>query len=185
MTNKQKNFYNIMHVFSTIGFIISFVGILFLLYAWIMNATHRVSSYHIDLGGISFDLPQQLIDDQFTVNHLFFIVLLIILGLTAWLLFNLIKIFKNLKNEHVFVQENARYIQYIGWIIIVLSFIKDLPNTLQVWVFRHYLDDILTSSYSINYEPSIGLLFSGLAILAVAQIYKQAVKIAEENDLTI
>lgn len=105
--------------------------------------------------------------------------------MTALLLVNLIKIFSNLKHEKIFILENSTYIRNIGWIIIALSFIKDLPNIMQVWSMRNQLDSIITTPFSINYELNVGLLFSGLAILAVAQIYKLAVKIAEENDLTI
>jgi len=130
-------------------------------------------------------IPQKLIEKGFTFSHLFFVMFLIVLVMSAWLLFNLIKIFNNLKQENIFILENAASIRNIGWIIIVISFIKDLPEMMQVWSMRNQLDSIITMPFSINYELNVGLLFSGLAILAVAQIYKQAVKIADENNLTI
>lgn len=54
-----------------------------------------------------------------------------------------------------------------------------------MWGLRTQMDSIINVSFSVVYELDFGLLFSGLSILAIALIFKQAVKIAEENQLTI
>lgn len=69
--------------------------------------------------------------------------------------------------------------------MIILSVIKNIPEFIQIWGLRTQMDSIMNVSFSVVYELDFGLLFSGLSILAIALIFKQAVKIAEENQLTI
>lgn len=69
--------------------------------------------------------------------------------------------------------------------MIILSVIKNIPEFIQIWGLRTQMDSIINVSFSVVYELDFGLLFSGLSILAIALIFKQAVKIAEENQLTI
>src|SRR5699024_226989 len=130
-----------------------------------------------NLGPIILDLPQKSLEGGLPFNYLFYIISLILLSMTMVLLINLSKIFKGFRHGIVFVQNNSNYISNIGWIVIILSFINDLPNVVQVLSMRNQLDSLIDTSFSVYYEFDIFILFSGLVILAVAQIFKRAVKI--------
>lgn len=185
MSNKQRIFYKVMHIISVIAIVLNIIGVLFLFLSWFMNAAGKAASYEIEAGVLSFAIPENLVEDGFAVTPLFFITSITLSGAILVLLFNTMKIFSNLKKQAIFIPKNASYIRNIGWIVIILSVIKNIPEFIQIWGLRTQMDSIMNVSFSVVYELDFGLLFSGLSILAIALIFKQAVKIAEENQLTI
>ena len=65
-----------------------------------------------------------------------------------------------------------------------MSFFNNVPAVILANDFARSVD-FSHVPYSISYDMEYGVLFAGLATLAVAQIFNQAIKIAEENNLTI
>jgi len=186
MTNGQRIFYKMMHVVTFIAIIGASLGMLVLAGIWIWKPSvgSENVSYGLELGVLSFDFPQEFVGDGFIFSNLFFISLMVLLLLYILLLINVKKFFKNLVHQRLFVASNANAIRNVGWVIITLSIFNNIPAVIAVLdVSKHV--DFSNVPYTINYEFEMGLLFAGLAILAVGQIFKQAVKIAEENELTI
>ncbi|QQK81425.1 DUF2975 domain-containing protein [Salicibibacter cibi] len=181
MTKGKKIFYKVMHIISIIGIIGMMLGVLFLTAIWIFQPVGDASSYSIGLGVFSFDIPQEV---GFFFSHMFFVSLIVMLLLLIALLMSIRKFFKNLSNKYIFIQQNANNIRNVGWILIFLSFLSNVPAIILANDFVGSVD-FSNVPFSISYDMEYGMLFAGIAILAVAQIFNQAVKIAEENQLTI
>lgn len=184
MTNGQKNFYKFMHVLSIISIIGILLGFVTLVGIWILKPIGGNTSYGLDLGVLSFDFSQEMLGNDFFFSDTFFITLLGTLLIAAFLLVNVKSFFKNLISNNIFLYSNANAIRNVGLIVILMSFFNNIPAIIAVNDISKNID-LSNVPYAINYEIEYGLLFAGLAILAVGQIFKKAVKVAEENELTI
>ena len=88
------------------------------------------------------------------------------------IVYNLIKIVYSI-NSNPFTLENVKCFKIIGCLIIFLSFIDAIVN------FKKPSDFLLWGSENIS------SLVLGFMALVLAEIFKKAVKIKDENDLTI
>jgi len=184
MTKAQKTFYKIMHVVSIIAIIGVLLGGVLLAAVWIWQPAGENVTYGLELGALSLDFSEEMIIQEFFFSHLFFITVIVVLLVYFLLFVNIKKFFKNLIHHHLFVHSNANAIRNVGWILIVMGFVNPIPAVIAVSDMLQHVD-FTNAAYTINYEVQMGVLFAGLAILAVGQIFKYAVKIAEENELTI
>lgn len=184
MTNGQKNFYRILHILSIIGIIGLILGMIALLFIWILKPIGEGTFYKINSGILSFTLSQEMVGEDFFFSNIFFLSLIVALLIIIVLLVNVKKFFKNLINNNVFVVSNADNIRNVGWIVIILSLLKNVPT---IFLANDISKSIGFSDvpFSINYGIEYEILFAGLAILAVSQVFKRAIVIAEENKFTI
>ena len=79
----------------------------------------------------------------------------------------------NIKRKRVFIKTNAHLVQAIGWIVVASSIA--IPMISKNFVDIHYI-----VSYPLQY-----LMLLGFFIVAIGYVFQLAIKIKEEQDLTI
>jgi hypothetical protein len=79
----------------------------------------------------------------------------------------------NIKRKRVFIKTNAHLVQAIGWIVVASSIA--IPMISKDFVDIHYI-----VSYPLQY-----LMLLGFFIVAIGYVFQLAIKIKEEQDLTI
>ena len=79
----------------------------------------------------------------------------------------------NIKRKRVFIKTNAHLVQAIGWIVVASSIA--IPMISKNFVDIHYV-----VSYPLQY-----LMLLGFFIVAIGYVFQLAIKIKEEQDLTI
>lgn len=79
----------------------------------------------------------------------------------------------NIKRKQVFIKTNARLVQFIGWIVVASSIA--IPMISKNFVDIHYI-----ANYPLQY-----LMLLGFFIVGIGYVFQHAIKIKEEQDLTI
>ena len=101
-----------------------------------------------------------------------------------YIVYLLKRIFRNLRAGNFFIRENGVFITKIGLSIILVTCFIDVFN----FFVSNYVSGILTVS-NIEFKPFINfhfnLIFLGLLILAIAQIFIKGTKMKIDQDLTI
>ena len=101
-----------------------------------------------------------------------------------YIVYLLKRIFRNLRAGNFFIRENGVFITKIGLSIILITFFIDVFN----YFVSNYVSKTLAIS-NIEFKPFINfhfnLIFLGLLILAIAQIFIKGTEMKIEQDLTI
>lgn len=96
------------------------------------------------------------------------------------------KLFTNLMNQQFFVSENYKNVQMIGYVCIVWHIVYPLLTFAGGWLI---LQEVGTLNDALILKPAFPLslvgIFTGLAIVVIAQVFKEAIEIHQENELTI
>ena len=79
----------------------------------------------------------------------------------------------NIKRKRVFIKTNAHLVQAIGWIVVASSIA--IPMISKDFVDIHYV---------VSY-PLLYLMLLGFFIVAIGYVFQLAIKMKEEQDLTI
>ena len=101
------------------------------------------------------------------------------------------KMMLTLEENNFFTTENATRIRIIGFAIISIQLILLFSATFSVY----YFDGLVSSPYfsiSLNLEyltnvidEFIGQIFTGIIIILLAEIFKVAAKMKQEQELTV
>lgn len=182
MSKGQRSFYRLMYILSLLPIVFILLAMGLLIYFWISKANEL--SYALTIGPLSIGISPDLLEGELVLSHLDFVLLIIYGGLFFVLFWNVKNFFLNLVNEKFFVMENVRAIRHIGISILILAFYNYIPF---YTILLKLIDKLNIPGINLSVQIGIdyGLLFSGLAILAVSQLFKEAVRIKEENELTI
>lgn len=101
-----------------------------------------------------------------------FLIMLYISGIPMLIIvFEFIKLFDSLKKEEPFVIENAKHLKVAS----ICSSIISIEYVVGVFVFRSIFTLIITGIF----------LIAWLGLYILSELFKQAVKFKEENELTI
>ncbi len=181
MSKGQKTFYKVMHGLSILFIILGLIAAGFFIVIKLTNAADMI--YSLVIGPLSITFTEG-VTQGFSFTYLDLILLLVYIAIFLIMFWNVQVFFKHLKDEMLFIMENARAIRNVAFCVIFLAFFNHVPFYSLLNKLLPYLD---TNQVEISLQISFdfGLLFTGLAILAVYQIFKEAVRIKEENDLTI
>ena len=79
----------------------------------------------------------------------------------------------NIKRKQVFIKANARLVQFIGWVVVTSSIATPL-------ISKNF-DEI----HYVVCHPLQYLMLLGFFIVAIGYVFQLAIKIKEEQDLTI
>ena len=79
----------------------------------------------------------------------------------------------NIKRKQVFIKANARLVQLIGWVVMTSSIVTPM-------ISRHFDDTHYVVVYPIQYLMQLGFF-----IVAIGYVFQLAIKMKEEQDLTI
>lgn len=129
-------------------------------------------------------------------NYLLKIVLVTIIGVVflstgivaLFIIYEFIKIFKNLKENKIFEKNNIKYLNKVSILSIIMGILY-LVCLIGVSIFLgKYLSFDLLSSVLIKvliFVFSVTFLIFGIGIRILNEIYKSAIEYKEENDFTI
>ena len=101
-----------------------------------------------------------------------------------YIIYNLKRIFQNLKNKILFCYNNSKWLGQIGIGIIILAVISSFLNLSVGWILHEYL---ISKNVNVDvvFNFNIINIFIGLIIFIFSKVYKKATDIAEEQKLTI
>jgi hypothetical protein len=121
---------------------------------------------------------------QFGPNFLFWLLTLVLAAAGVYGLFLVRQILKSTSEGLPFHPENPRRLNHLGWLILMVS----VGASLSAFLFGRWarsqfqgVDLPLASTFTIYGE---GIL-AGLLVLVLAAVWKEAVRIAEEQSLTV
>ncbi len=100
------------------------------------------------------------------------------------ILFQLRKIIRTLAAGDPFVRSNARRIQLIGLVVIGLEILKTLINLL----FSLYLKgnfEIEGLGLATSFRPGLGVMFVGLLVVVLGEVFRLGAEMQEEQALTV
>ena len=104
--------------------------------------------------------------------------------LAAWILAELRAVFRTLRDGHPFVPTNAVRIRRIGYIVIAGELGRDALTVAgaRLVAFRLSADGLTFTGF-----PHVNLLviFSGLIIIAIAEVFREGTRLDQEQSLTI
>jgi hypothetical protein len=118
-------------------------------------------------------LPNDLFNRYFFSNsELFSTVFIEVCGILFWVVINEIrKIFKSLDEDEPFVSHNVLHLTRCAWLFLILS---------ALFVLKTIVDFTLLSPVMM-----IALFIAGLFCRVLAEVFDKAIKVKNENDLTI
>ena len=119
---------------------------------------HRILEICFYIHGYKDDLIEMKICELVTA-----VTCTILIGIIAY----------NIKRKRVFIKTNAHLVQAIGWIVVASSIA--IPMISKDFVDIHYV-----VSYPLQY-----LMLLGFFIVAIGYVFQLAIKMKEEQDLTI
>ena len=98
------------------------------------------------------------------------------------IMYQLKLIFKSLVENDPFVDRNAKRILYIGFLLIIASFIYPAGELL---VMHHVLKAINNDTIMFNYSSDEGLFFSGLLVLVLSKVFSYGTYLQNEYNETV
>jgi hypothetical protein len=113
---------------------------------------------------------------------MFLVVLLF--GLLLWLLSQLRQIFRSLSRGLLFIPENARRIRWAGFTVIF----GELARAALVYFWSYYTSLHFTANglrFVASTDLNVITIVGGLAILVIAEVFREGTRLHEEQSLTI
>jgi len=119
---------------------------------------------------------------------------LIIVTSWALLFLSLSRLFKNFFNQSYFTSRNINLLKKLGWYILIPQFVTLIFYWLLLYhihpakVFVSYtaIHNIkLLAQYDFKSGIEWQLVFIGLSIIVLSYIFKDGLKMKEENELTV
>lgn len=126
------------------------------------------------------------INIQNSIFDLLLFVMIIITGLIAlFIIYQFIKIFKNLKNNILFSINNSKSLNIISNSCFIISVIYLIISILIIAIAKNLIDEFIYYILAFSIMLMIIFVVSGIGIKILNEIYKKAIEYKEENDLTI
>ncbi len=125
-------------------------------------------------------------DLQNNIFNLSVFAVIAITGLIALLIvFQFIKIFKNLKNNSLFCESNAKSLDIISNSCFIISACYLITVLITFFTINNYAKEITNYIFTFSIMLMIIFIISGIGIKVLNEIYKKAIEYKEENDFTI
>ncbi len=151
-----------------------------------INTSESVKDLHLTMvAALDFAFT-----DRMTIM-LYFLSKYIILAFTITIFYKMRQILITLTNGEPFIRENARRIRWIGYSIIGISLATIIVGgTILILMqdpFRISGMQITTYWLSVyrNLADSISSIFWGFLVLLISEIFRQAVLLREDQELTV
>ncbi|MEB2302190.1 DUF2975 domain-containing protein [Lysinibacillus xylanilyticus] len=171
-------FFKMLNIFILLGVIISFFTILGLTAFYFTDVSNYGLDFKIKIGG------SELVGNQLNFSFGIWLTLIIYILLGLCLLFFARIFVKNLLNNQIFVENNFKAIRYTSYTLAAMSIFNNIPQNLMISKIidkQKILSEYISSSFSINY----GLLIAAVTVFIFSFIFKEGIKIAEENKFTV
>jgi hypothetical protein len=109
---------------------------------------------------------------------------LVLLGFGLWVIGALRAIFRSLRRGRPFVPANVRRIRMIGWAIIVGEIVRtSIVMASGFYAARHFSADGLR--FDVRPDFNVMAIIGGLIVLALAEAFREGVRLDEDRSLTI
>lgn len=167
-----------LNIFILVGIIINVFTILSLTALYLTDTSNYGLDFKIKIGG------SELIGNQLNLSFGIWLTLIIYILLGLFLLFFARIFIKNLLNKQIFVEKNFKTIRYTSYTLASMSIFNNIPQNLmlsEIIERQKILSDYIHSSFSINY----GLLIAAVTVFVFSIIFKEGIRIAEENKFTV
>ena len=123
---------------------------------------------------------------QLSLFSLAFYMLVIITGIIAlFIIYQFIKIFKNLKSNVLFCENNAKSLNAISNSCFIISFIYLINAILLLLMISEFIDSFTYHILAFTILLMVVFAVAGIGIKILNEIYKKAIEYKEENDFTI
>ena len=121
-----------------------------------------------------------------SVSSLILFIMIIATGIIAlFIIYQFIKIFKHLKDNELFCEDNVKRLNNVSINCFVISTIYFITAVFVIAIITKYFQEFI---YYILFSLTILVIIfavAGLGIKILNEIYKKAIEYKEENDFTI
>jgi hypothetical protein len=157
-----------------IGLIILFI-IISIIDIFVLSTIIKVSSHIIMKENI-----------QSNVFDLILFAMIIITGIIAlFIIYQFIQIFKNLKNNILFCENNAQRLNIVSNSCFIISAVYFIIAILFLLIMSDMAEEFMYYIFAFIIMLTIIFAVSGIGIKILNEIYKKAIEYKEENDFTI
>ena len=112
------------------------------------------------------------------------LLVVVLCGCLLWVVTQLRQIFRSLSGGLLFIPDNSRRIRWVGFTMMLAELARAaLVYFWSYYASLHFSADGLrfVASADLNLTP----IFSGLAILVIAEVFREGTRLSEEQSLTI
>lgn len=112
--------------------------------------------------------------------------MIIITGLIAlFVIYQFIKIFKNLKNNILFCENNAKRLNIISNCSLAISTIYLIISILIFLIMNNVIEEFIYYIFTFSVILMVIFVVAGIGIKILNEVYKKAIEYKKENDFTI
>lgn len=123
---------------------------------------------------------------QNNIMDLTFFIMIIITGIIAlFIIYQFIKIFKNLKNNILFCESNAKSLKIVSKNCFIISALYFFIAIFIFSIMRNLMEEFINYIFTFSIMLMVIFAISGIGIKVLNEIYKKAIEYKEENDFTI
>lgn len=125
-------------------------------------------------------------DIQNNISDLLFFIMIISTGIIAlFIIYQFIKIFKNLKRDILFCEDNVKSLNIVSYSCFVISSLYLVITIFIFSIMENLIGEFVHYIFAISIILMIIFAVSGVGIKILNEIYKKAIEYKEENDFTI
>lgn len=125
-------------------------------------------------------------DIQNNISDLVFFIMIISTGIIAlFIIYQFIKIFKNLKRDILFCEDNVKSLNIVSYSCFVISALYLVIAIFIFSIMKNLTGKFIHYIFAISIMLMIIFAVSGVGIKILNEIYKKAIEYKEENDFTI
>lgn len=125
-------------------------------------------------------------DIQNNISDLVFFIMIISTGIIAlFIIYQFIKIFKNLKRDILFCEDNVKSLNIVSYSCFVISALYLVIAIFIFSIMENLIGEFVHYIFAISIILMIIFAVSGVGIKILNEIYKKAIEYKEENDFTI
>lgn len=168
----------LLNILIFLGIIVCFLNIVSLTVFYFTDLSEYGLNLKIKIGAIEV-FGNEL---DFTFDILVMVIINSLLVLC--LLFFALTIIKNLIKKQIFIEKNYKIIRNTSYILAIMSIFSNIPQNLvinEILEKQKVLSENINSSLSINY----GFLIVAVTLFVFSFIFKEGIRIAEENKFTV
>lgn len=123
---------------------------------------------------------------QNSIFDLTFFIMIIITGIIAlFIIYQFIKIFKNLKNNILFSEDNSKRLNIVSNSCFIISALYLIIAIFIFFIISRLMEEFIYYVFIFSIMLMVIFFVAGIGIKILGEIYKKAIEYKEENDFTI
>lgn len=123
---------------------------------------------------------------QNNIFDLTFFIMIIITGIIAlYIIYQFIKIFRNLKSNILFSEDNAKRLNIVSRCCFIISILYLIIAIFTFLIMGKLMEAFIYYVFAFSIMLMVIFAVAGIGIKILGEIYKKAIEYKEENDFTI